>query len=115
MSNCSFSMLCKQQKLVGGAYPCFVLALFSCFTRFLLLSLIKIYWLALPIQLLESTGFVLSWAAAVEFMHKNTSKQIAVTMFNLIFWYVIMWQMQYRTLTVAKFISNMEGEYSSRS
>ena len=83
MSNCSFSMLCKQQKLVGGAYPCFVLALFSCFTRFLLLSLIKIYWLALPIQLLESTGFVLFWAAAVEFIHKNTSKQIAVTMFNV--------------------------------
>ena len=45
--------------------------------------MIKIYWLALPIQLLESTGFVLFWAAAVEFIHKNTSKQIAVTMFNV--------------------------------
>ena len=36
----------------------------------------------MPLQLLESTGFALFWVAAVEFIHKNTSKQIAVTMFN---------------------------------
>ena len=77
-----FPCSAQLQKLVGGAYPCFILALFSYFTRFLLFSLIKNYWLALPIQLLESTGFALFWAAAVEFIHKNTSKQVAVTMFN---------------------------------
>ena len=70
------------QKLVGGAYPCFVLALFSYFARFLFFSLIKMYWLALPIQLLKSARFALFWAAAIEFIHKNTSKQVAVTMFN---------------------------------
>ena len=77
-----FPCSAQLQKLVGGAYPCFILALFSYFTRFLLFSLIKNYWLALPIQLLESTGFALFWAAAIEFIHKNTSKQAAVTMFN---------------------------------
>ena len=37
----------------------------------------------MPLQLPESTGFALFWVAAVEFIHKNTSKQIAVTMFNV--------------------------------
>ena len=71
------------KKMLGGAYPCFLLALISYFARFLLFSFIKSYWLALPIQLFESTGFALFWAAAVEFVHKHTSKQVSTTLFNI--------------------------------
>ena len=70
------------KKMLGGAYPCFLLALTSYFARFLLFSFIKSYWLPLPIQLFESTGFALFWAAAVEFVHKHTSKQVS-TLFNI--------------------------------
>ena len=73
----------KLKKMLGGAYPCFLLALISYFARFLLFSFIKNYWLALPIQLFESTGFALFWAAAVEFVHKHSSKDISTTLFNI--------------------------------
>ena len=63
-------------KMLGGAYSCFLLALISYFATSLLFSFIKSYWLALPIQLFESTGFALFWAAAVEFVHKHASKDV---------------------------------------
>ena len=71
------------KKMLGGAYSCFLLALISYFARFLLFSFIKSYWLALPIQLFESTGFALFWAAAVEFVHKHASKDVSTTVFNI--------------------------------
>ena len=78
-----FPFSTELKKILGGAYPCFILALISYFTRFLLFSFIKSYWLALPIQLVESTGFALVWAAAVEFVHKHASKDVATTLFNI--------------------------------
>ena len=78
-----FPFSAQLKKMLGGAYPCFILALISYFTRFLLFSFIKSYWLALPIQLFESTGYALFWAAAVEFVHNHTSKDVATTLFNV--------------------------------
>ena len=78
-----FPFSAQLKEMLGGAYPCFILALISYFARFLLFSFIKSYWLALPIQLFESTGYALFWAAAVEFVHKHTSKDVATTLFNV--------------------------------
>ena len=78
-----FPFSTQLKKMLGGAYPCFILGLISYFARFLLFSFIKGYWLALPIQLFESTGFALFCAAVVEFVHKHASEDVATTLFNI--------------------------------
>ena len=79
-----FPFSAQLKKMLGGAYPCFILALISYLARFLLFSFIKSYWFALPIQLFESAGYALFWVAAIEFVHKHTSKDVATTLFNVV-------------------------------
>ena len=75
----------KIKKLIGGNYPCFIAAVFSFSLRFFLYSVMKNYWLAIPIQMLQSIGFALFWTAAVEYTYEAAApKNIGATVFNIV-------------------------------
>ena len=74
----------KIRKLIGGHYPCFIAAVFSFSLRLLLLSFIKNYWLAIPIQLLHSIGYGLFWVAAIEYTNKVAPASVVATVFNIV-------------------------------
>ena len=77
MVNCSFSMFCATTEISGRSLPLlYTSIIFLLYKISVILFDKKNYWLALPIQLLESTRFALFWAAAVEFIHKTLQNKL---------------------------------------
>ena len=74
----------KIRTLIGGNYPCSIAAVLSFSLRFLLLSFIKNYWFAIPIQLLHSIGYGLFWVAAIEYTNEVAPKNVVATIFNIV-------------------------------